>query len=120
MARSANTRHDRSVPAWNAYSYLFGPLLAFGGLALLIVLLRWAFRRGVSVVAAPGKPGTPNEYGVLVPVASPTTYIEGEIMRRQLESQGIRSNLAQTVEGPRLLVWPADVDRAKVTLNQHR
>jgi hypothetical protein len=120
MAKTVNARHDRGVPAWNAYSYVFGPLLAFGGLGLLILLLRWAFRRGVSVVAAPGKRGAPDEYGMLVPVASPATYIEGEIMRRHLESDGIRSNLAHTVDGPRVLVWPADVDRAKVALSQPR
>lgn len=120
MAHFQFPRHDRGVPAWNAYSYLFGPLLAFGGLGLLIVLLRWAFRRGVSVVAAPGKPGNPDDYGMLVPVASPLTYIEGEVLRRHLESSGIRSNLAQTVDGPRVLVWPADADRARVALSQHR
>jgi hypothetical protein len=107
------------MPTWNAYSYVFGPLLAFGGLGLLILLLRWTFSRGSSVVAAPGKPGKPDEYGLLVAVGSPATYIEGEMQRRLLTDAGIRASLAQTQEGPRLMVWPQDEDRARMMLN-HR
>jgi hypothetical protein len=106
------------VPAWNAYSYVFGPLLAFGGLGILVLLLRWTFRRGSSLVAPPGRPGAPDEYGVLVPIASPPTYIEGEVMRRTLEGGGIRANLARTNDGPRLLVWPEDVTQAQALLAQ--
>jgi hypothetical protein len=51
-----------------------------------------------------------------VPIASPGTYVEGEIARRRLEDAGIRCNLAQTLEGPRILVWPADADKAKRVL----
>jgi hypothetical protein len=108
------------VPTWNAYSYLFGPLLAFGGLGLLILLLRWTFSRGSSVVAAPGKPGKPDEYGLLVPVGSPATYIEGEMQRRLLTDAGIRASLAQTHDGPRLMVWPADEMQARAMLNRQQ
>lgn len=105
------------MPTWNAYSYVFGPLLAFGGLGVLILLLRWTFRRGTSVVAAPARPGRPDEYGLLTPIAAPTSYIEGEIQRRRLEDAGIRASLAQTNDGPRLMVWPDDADRARRVLN---
>ena len=104
------------MPAWNSLSYVFGPLMAAALLLFFVFFLRWAFRRGSSVVAAPGKPGRTDEYGVLTPIASPGTYVEGEILRRRLEDAGIRCNVAQTLDGPRILVWPADVDRAKSLL----
>ena len=65
-----------------------------------------------------GKPGRTDEYGVLTPIASPGTYVEGEILRRRLEDAGIRCNLAQTLEGPRILVWPIDADRARTVLSR--
>ena len=104
------------MPAWNSFSYVFGPLMAAALLLFFVFFLRWAFRRGSSVVAAPAKPGRTDEYGVLTPIASPGTYVEGEILRRRLEDAGVRCTLAQTLEGPRILVWPADVDRAKSLL----
>jgi hypothetical protein len=108
------------VPTWNAYSYVFGPLLAFGGLGLLIVLLRWTFKRGTSVVAAPGKPGQPDEYGLLVPISTPATFIEGEIQRRALMDAGVRASLATTNDGPRIMVWPDDVERARTLLTRQQ
>jgi hypothetical protein len=101
------------VPAWNAFSYVFGPLAAFGAIGVLILVLKWAFGRRSSVVAAAPKIGRQEEYGLLVPVASPTNYIDGELLRRRLEDAGIRANLAQTADGPRVLVWPQDVDKAR-------
>ena len=102
----------------NSYSYAIGPVLAFAGLGLLILLLRWAFSRGHSVVAAPPKRGKADEYGLLVAVAQPGTYVEGELVRRQLEDAGIRATLAQTLDGPQVMVWPADQDRARRQLSR--
>lgn len=107
-----------AVPTWGSYSYLFGPVLAAAILGLLIAILRWAFRRGQSVVAAPGRPGRADEYGLLVAVASPGSYAEGELVRRRLEDAGIRANLAQTADGPRIMVFPADADRARAELRR--
>lgn len=101
----------------NSYSFLFGPLLAFAGVGVLVLILRWAFRRGSSVVAAAPKPGTTDEYGLLVPVAAPGSYVEGEVLRRTLEDAGIRANLAQTLEGPRVMVWPKDEQAARLLLS---
>jgi hypothetical protein len=53
-----------------------------------------------------------------VPIATPPTYVEGEIMRRQLEDAGIRATLAQTLDGPRVMVWPGDEGRARATLKK--
>jgi hypothetical protein len=101
-----------------SYSYAIGPIMAFVFLGVLILLLRWAFRRGVSVVAAPPRKGTTDDYGLLVPIATPPTYVEGEIMRRSLEDAGIRATLAQTLEGPRVMVWPGDEQRARAQLDR--
>ena len=99
-----------------SYSYAVGPIMAFVFLGVLILLLRWAFRRGASVVAAPPRKGATSDYGLLVPIATPPTYVEGEIIRRELEDAGIRATLAQTLEGPRIMVWPGDETRARAKL----
>ncbi|MEY4136693.1 MAG: hypothetical protein RL205_821 [Actinomycetota bacterium] len=104
------------MPAWNAYSYAFGPVFAAALIIFFVLFLRWAFRRGSSVVAAPPKAGRTDDYGVLVPIASPGSYVEGEILRRRLEDAGIRCTLAQTLDGPRVMVWPADTERAAALL----
>ena len=96
---------------------MFGPVVALVGLGVLILVLRWAFSgKRTSAVAARARKGQPDDYGLLVPVGSPGTYIEGEIWRQRLESAGIRANLAQTLAGPRVMVWPADEARAREVL----
>jgi hypothetical protein len=94
---------------WGSYSYAFGPIVALVVLGLLVVLLRWTFRRGGSLVTARGRA---DQYGLLTAVASPPDFATGEILRRRLEEQGIRANLATTLDGPRIMVFPRDVDRA--------
>lgn len=106
------------MPAWNSFSYFFGPLVAFSGLGIMVIILRWAFARGSSVVERPAKSGSPDEYGMLVPVASPGNYIEGEVLRRSLVDAGLRASLAQTNDGPRIMVWPKDVESAKKILKK--
>jgi hypothetical protein len=94
-------------------SFLVGPLMAFGVVGIFVLLLRWTFRRGSSVVARPARPGAEDDYGLMVAVASPPTYVEGEILRRTLEDARIRAQLAQTLDGPRLMVWSEDAERAR-------
>lgn len=108
------------MPSWGSFSYAFGPLVAVGLIGLFVVILRWAFSRGSSVVAAAPTPGSADEYGLLVPVATPGTYIEGELLRRGLEDAGIRATLTTTLDGPRVMVWPQDEDRAKELLARRR
>ncbi len=115
-AGTPKVRDPYPVPAWNAYSFAFGPVIAVLGILVLILILRWAFGRGSSVVAGPARSGPPSEYGVLVVIASPRTYIEGEIWRQGLLEAGLRANLAQTSDGPRLMVWPEDVENANTVL----
>ncbi|MDP2288297.1 MAG: hypothetical protein Q8M73_06995 [Actinomycetota bacterium] len=108
------------MPSWNSFSYFYGPLCALLGVGVLILILRWTYARGKSVVAAPPRLGTSDQYGLLVPVASPGTYIEGEILRRKLEAAGIRANLADTLDGPRVMVWPVDLERAAALVRNPR
>jgi hypothetical protein len=99
---------------------VFGPLVAVALIGLFVVILRWAFSRGSSVVAAAPRAGADHEYGLLVPVAAPSTYIEGEVIRRRLEAAGMRANLATTTDGPRVMVWPSDEARARDVLARGR
>lgn len=92
--------------------------MGFIGIGVMILILRWAFARGTSVVERPAKPGNPDEYGMLVPIATPDNYIEGEVLRRTLIDAGIRASLAQTNDGPRIMVWPKDTETAKTILKK--
>ena len=106
------------MPAWSSFSYFFGPLVAFSALGVMVLILRWAFARGGSVVERAPKSGNPDEYGMLVPIASPSNYIEGEVLRRSLVDAGLRASLAQTNDGPRIMVWPKAVEAAKQVLKK--
>jgi len=103
---------------WGGFSALFGPLVAMLGIGFLTLVLRWSAKRGQSVVASPARAGRADEYGLLVPVASPGSYAEGEIARRTLEASGLRANLAMTNDGPRVMVWPDDLARARSLLGR--
>ena len=97
--------------------FLGETLVAFGVVGILVLVLRWAFSRGSSVVRRPPSSGRVDEYGLLVPVAAPRTYDEADVERRALEAAGIRVNLVQTLSGPRLMVFPEDVARARAVLD---
>jgi hypothetical protein len=96
------------VPDWSA---LIVSVLVVGVLALL---LRWAFGGpSRSLVARLPTRGAEDEYGLLVSVASPGTFIEGEVSRRRLEAAGIKASLVTTVQGPRLMVFRDDEAAAR-------
>ena len=115
MAHVRHWQHDGGVG--NSFSYLFGPIVAFLAIGVLVVVLRWAFNsRKTSVVAAAPKAGSQDDSGRLVPGAAPPPYIDGEILRRRLEDAGIKANLANTHDGPRGMVWPKDEQRARQPL----
>jgi hypothetical protein len=101
------------VTGWGSLSYAFGPLVAFGALGVLILLLRWTFSHGRSLVERRSPPADPGEYGLLVRVAAPPTFIEAELLRRRLVDAGLRATLAPTTEGPAVMVFPQDVSRAR-------
>jgi hypothetical protein len=106
------------VPAWGSYSYVYGPLVAFGMVVVLALLLRWAFRRGRSLVPSAPRSGRADDYGLLVAVAEPATFIEAEVLRQHLTAAGITATLAPTTQGPRVLVFPRDEHVARDVLRR--
>lgn len=113
MAVRAGAGHSGAVPALNSYSYLFGPVAAFGLLGVIVLLLRWTFSRGHSLVERRAVPGPESSYGLLVAIASPGSYVEGELLRHRLTDAGLRATLAQTSDGPRLMVFRRDEAAAR-------
>lgn len=94
-------------------------LLAIGAVVVLMLLLRWAFGNGrsrTSLVARKPTVGHSNEYGLLVAIAAPGNYIEGELICRRLEDAGIRTTLATTSDGPRVMVFPENESIARQLL----
>lgn len=86
-------------------------LIAVLVLGVLMLLLRWAYagdRRPRSLVERRPRVGHSNEYGLLVAIAAPGNYIDGEITCRRLEEAGIRATLVTTVDGPRVMVFRED------------
>jgi hypothetical protein len=106
------------VPTWGSYSYVYGPLMALIVIGVLVLVLRWAFGSGGSVVERPPLPGSPDQYGLLDAIASPSTYIEAEIIRQRLEAEGIKATVAMTNDGPRVMVWPDDTVRATAVVRR--
>lgn len=96
------------MPDWSA---LITSVVVVGVLALI---LRWAYggsRR--SVVERRARAGAADDYGLMVSVASPGTFIEGEMSRQRLQTAGIRAQLVTTTEGPRLMVLREDEPTAR-------
>ncbi|ROP43861.1 hypothetical protein EDC03_1457 [Pseudokineococcus lusitanus] len=110
--------HTARVDVWAAYQVLFGPLMAFVAVGVLALLLRWTWARGRSLVPGRARQGAPEDYGLLVAVAEPATFVEAEVLRRRLEDEGLRATLAPTTEGPRVLVFPRDAEVARAVLRR--
>ena len=99
------------VPGWISL------LTSIAVVGVLALLLRWAYgSRGRSVVERRPRRGGERDYGLMVSVASPGTFIIGEVDRRRLEAAGIRARLVTTTEGPRLMVLEEDEAAARTVL----
>ena len=89
-------------------------VLVVGALSLL---LRWAYGgRSRSLVERRPVAGSADQYGLLVSIASPGTFIEGEMSRARLDAAGIKASLVSTAEGPRLMVFRDDEPAARRVL----
>lgn len=108
------------MASWGSYSYIYGPIITAVVVAVLVLLLRWTFARGRSVVARPARQGAEHDYGLLVPVASPATFVEAELLRSQLVAAGVRATLAPTTTGPRVMVFPDEEKVARALLRGPR
>ena len=95
----------------------FMSLAGFPAVFFLIFMLRWTSARGKSLVERTPKAGSENEYGSLIPVASPLNHIEGEIIRQKLVAVGIKATLTHTKDGPRIFVFPKEESAARAHLN---
>lgn len=100
-------------------SLFFSSFAGFAALGVLIILLRWAFSRGKSVIEKPKVIGQENDYGLLKVVATPANHIEGEMLRRRLGEHGIKATLTQTKSGPRLFVFPEELKAAEAILRSN-
>ena len=94
----------------------FKSLAGFAVVAVFILILRWAFTSGNSLIERPSKRGKSDEYGLFVPIASPKNHIEGEMLRLKLLTAGIKANLTQTLDGPKLMVFKKDIGIARAVL----
>jgi len=97
-------------------SFVAGPLVGFVVIGFLILVLRWAFGRGGSLIPGPARRGPPTDYGLLVEVASPRTADDADRTARRLTDAGIRATVAPTTDGRRVMVWPQDEARAREVL----
>lgn len=101
---------------WDSYHYAIGPTVALVVVAVLVLLLRWTFSHGRSVVERRPERGSSSEYGLLEVVSAPATFVEAEVQRRTLVDAGIRATLAPTTDGPRVMVFPDQAGLARQVL----
>jgi hypothetical protein len=105
------------VLLWDSYSLALEPLVALACLGALVLLLRWGFGGpSRSLVERRPRPGTPQEYGLLVPVLAPDTPAVADRARRLLAEAGLDVTVASTTSGLRVMVFPRDVEAARRVL----
>jgi hypothetical protein len=92
-------------------------LSGFAVVALLALILRWAFSHNNSLIEKDKVIGSEDQYGLLKVAHSPKNHIEGEMMRQKLIAVGIKATLSQTKDGPKILVFEKDLKIAKATIN---
>src|SRR3954470_20133741 len=97
---------------------MWGPLVAIGVVGVFVLILRWAYSsKPDTLLSARPRTGTPDEYGLLVSVAAPASPEEGHSIRERLETARVRVPLADTHPGLHVLVFPADAQRTRATLD---
>ena len=117
MAGSLEVEQTSHVVGLEGISYVGGPLVGLLVVGVLMLLLRWAFGRGGSLIPGPARRGPPSDYGLLVEVAAPRTADDAVAAARRLTTAGIQATIAPTTAGRRIMVWPADESRARDLLS---
>jgi hypothetical protein len=98
----------------NAADYFLGPLLVLVPLGVLVLVLRWAFSRGDSLVRrVDERPAPPDTFGLLTDVHTASTYADARKLIELLTKEHIRATAARTTKGWAVYVWPADLDAAR-------
>lgn len=88
-------------------------LMGFLVVGIFIIILRWSFSTGKSLIERPKKIGNTSDYGLLVEVTQPKNMVVGEMMRQHLLTNGLKANLSQTTNGVSLLVFSRDLKIAQ-------
>jgi len=97
--------------------YFFGPLLVLALLGVLVLMLRWAFSRGDSLVRRGDRPpAEPDRFGLLTDVQSAPSYTDARKTVEALTRARIKATAARTTKGWTVYVWPADVNAARDVL----
>ena len=120
VALRADPAHNRGVGNWGSYSFLFGPFLALAALGGLALVARWASQGGTSLIEGPARRGGTEEYGLMIPVASPRTARASHDVADRLSASGVRCREVDTIQGRRVMVWAEDVARARAVLDSPR
>jgi len=107
------------MQSYGSAAYVLLPLSVLIVFGVLVLVLKWAFGKKSSLVAALPRSGAPNEYGLLVPIARPETYLDAQRICATLEERGIKSSIAKTTEGLRVMVWPDDERAARAAVKGH-
>ncbi|CAB5241061.1 unannotated protein [freshwater metagenome] len=97
-------------------------LTSFGGFAILgalILFLRWTFSTNRKYVVLPDRAGRKDDYGLLRPLPTPRNFIEAEMVRQELLANNIRATLADTLDGPQIMVFEKDVAIAQAILKSN-
>lgn len=88
------------------------------GLAMLIIVLKWGFSSNKPMIITPIKVGKKDQYGLLQPLQTPSSYIEAQMSLQKLIDSNIKATLTQTLDGPQLMVFEKDVRIATSVLGK--
>jgi hypothetical protein len=102
---------------FGSYSFLVGPVIAAIAIGGLMLVSRWMTGQRGSLIERESQAGPPEEYGLMIPVASPSTGAAADQVRAQLGQAGVTSRAVSTTDGLRVMVWAEDVARARAVLD---
>jgi hypothetical protein len=102
---------------FGSYSFLVGPVIAALAIGGLMLISRWMSGQRDSLIEREPHAGPPEEYGLMIPVASPRNGAAADQVRARLGEAGLESRAVQTTEGLRVMVWAEDVARARAVLD---
>jgi hypothetical protein len=94
---------------------VLGPLIAFGVIAALAMILRWAFGSDADRVEAIAETDpTPEDYGLLSVTGVADSAEDARTLQELLASAGIRSTTSETRDGKvRVLVFASELPAAR-------
>ncbi len=102
---------------FGSYSFLVGPVIAAIAIGGLMLVSRWMTGQKDSLIEREPQTGPPEEYGLMIPVASPRNAAGADQVRARLGEAGVPSRAVPTTEGLRIMVWAEDVARARAVLD---